>query len=108
MEAYHGSLGRLRAIGEQIRALSESEANVTKLNACLQEASALAQSVVSGGRDPDAYYGNHLIRLLASNARDTDLYWTYADQGRKTILFNRCQRYALSDIKTLVEHLESL
>ena len=108
MEEHYGSLGQLSAIGEQIRALSESEENVTKLRACLQEAYGLAQSVVSQGRDPDAYYGNHLIRLLVSNARDTDLYWTYVDYGRKTILFNRCQRYALADIQTLVQHLEDL
>lgn len=108
METYQANLGRLNAIGEQIRALSESEVNVNKLRVCLQEAGTLAQSVVSQSHNPDAYYGNHLIRLLTSNAKDTDLYWTYTDYGRRTILFNRCQRYALSDIKVLVEHLESL
>ena len=98
----------MKAIGEQIRTLSESEEDVTKLRAFLEQAGGLARSAVSGDGNPDTYYSNHLVQILVNNAKDTGLYPTYADCRRKTILFNRCQRYALSDIKTLVEHLESL
>ena len=99
---------QLLDISKCISELGESEESAKHLKDFMYQAYQVAQNIISNSQDPDAYYGNHLVRMLLNDAQDTDLYWVYTKAGQRSNLFNRCRRFALADIQTLVQHLKTL
>jgi N-acetylglutamate synthase-like GNAT family acetyltransferase len=108
MEQQLVSFDQLLDISKSISELSESEESARYLKEYMYQAHQVAKIIITHSQDPDAYYGNHLVRMLLNDAQDTDLYWVYTKAGQRTNLFNRCQRFALVDIQTLVQYLKTL
>ena len=108
MEQQAVSFDQLLDISKCISELGESEESAKHLKGYMVQAHQVAQTIIAQSQDPDAYYGNHLVRMLLNDAQDTDLYWVYTKAGQRTNLFNRCRRFALADIQTLIQHLKTL
>jgi hypothetical protein len=107
VEQQQGALSQLEVISSRIGLLCESEESAKYLKSLVLQAHRVAQDLLSHSHDPHAYYSNHLVRMLLNDAQDAGLYWVYTNAGQRTNLFNRCCRFAVSDIKTLIAHLQN-
>lgn len=103
MKSTHKTLAQLSTLQKRMNELALCEESVVELKSCILRAHHLAKTLTRESLNANEYYGSHLLYLLASNARELELYWEYRDTEHQSRLFNRCQRYAVSGIDELVQ-----